>query len=66
MSDNVTVQLGENSPEYVAYLLMRDINTNEKKHDRPRAELLDLYAECLATVKTPNARVKSDKILQRR
>jgi hypothetical protein len=56
MSDQAIVHIGENSPEYVAYKLMRDIAKMEaKKWDRK--QLLDLYAECLDVVQNPQARV---------
>jgi len=45
------VNIGENSPEHVAYKLMKDILVNEETKDRTRAHILDLYAECLHTTK---------------
>jgi hypothetical protein len=57
-----TVHIGENSPEYVAYLLMHEcakaekINTLRQSTSKPSGEttrkwLLETYAECLKAVK---------------
>lgn len=53
MADNPVVHFGENSPEQVAYRLLRNIAYIEKKRDGlefkdvDRKWLLDTYAECL-------------------
>lgn len=66
MSDKAVVHIGENSPEQVAFNLMRVIAHSEglalahsmggtKLPDRNW--LLDTYAECLLTVRDPYRRV---------
>ncbi len=52
MADIPVVHIGENSPEFIAYRLMRDIVRLEKGAG-DRKKLLDTYAECLRTVKDP-------------
>lgn len=40
----------DNTPEYVAYLLTRDVSSSEDLRDHSenfRKDYLDLYAECL-------------------
>lgn len=66
MADAPAIHLGENSPEHVAYRLLRTIASNESKtlesstvSGRATADrkwLLDTYAECLIAVKTPTSR----------
>jgi hypothetical protein len=46
MTDKNHVQVGEGSPEYVAYKLLRDIATIEGGL-KDRKAILDTYAECL-------------------
>jgi hypothetical protein len=55
-NDAPAIHIGENSPEYVAYLLMFQVNSAEKPQTRTRKEILDLYAECLLTVRAPSDR----------
>lgn len=66
MVDATTVHIGENSPEHVAYRLMRDIasvkgkilatsDTNAQKV-ASRQWILDTYAECLQAVRIPHQR----------
>ena len=53
--------VNDNSPEYIAYKLMRDIAETEGKYFRPserepqkaitRQWILETYAECLAVVR---------------
>ncbi len=60
MAEETVVHIGENSPEQVAYKLLREIARVEGKvfHKKPstsqsvaeRAWILDTYAECLHTV----------------
>lgn len=57
MSNQTAVHIGENSPEQVAYKLLKDVARVEKKLnssfaiDRAeRAWILDTYAECLQAV----------------
>jgi len=67
VKEKVTVYIGENSPEQVAYKLMELIaGIEDKQLHRGAAEhhgladkewILDTYAECLATVITPSARL---------
>ena len=54
MSDTPVVHIGENSPEHVAYRLLRDLMTAEDRGIRDTSKnrvdrkwLLDTYAECL-------------------
>jgi len=66
MADGTSiVHIGENSPEQVAYRLLQTIASNEKNSlfsSKPegatadRKWLLDTYAECLTTVRTPGVR----------
>jgi len=57
MADIPVVHIGENSPEYVAYRLLREIARLEKGMG-DRKKLLDTYAECLRTVRDPHNRPK--------
>lgn len=58
MADKPTVHIGENSPEEVAYKLMKYIFDAEGKglghgSTKPtRAEVLTTYAACISTVRT--------------
>ena len=66
MADNAAiVHIGENSPEEVAYKLLKTIASNEGKTLAPsvshkataeRAWLLDAYAECILAVRNPLGR----------
>jgi hypothetical protein len=59
MADAPVVRIGENSPEEVAYKLMRmirDVNTTNAPKDKDG--ILNLYAECLNAVRMPHIRVK--------
>jgi len=49
MADDTGVHIGENSPEQVAFKLMGMVVAQPNRKD----EILDAYAECLATVKAP-------------
>ena len=68
MADNTTVHIGENSPEQIAYRLMVDINAYEDRPARTRADILRLYAQCLAAVRNPVGQLKGDfdNVAQRR
>jgi hypothetical protein len=67
MAEPTVVHLGENSPEHVAYQLMRTLalvedklfNSSEANPQKvaSRKWILDTYAECLMTVKSPHARL---------
>jgi hypothetical protein len=59
MADKPEVHIGENSPEHVAFKLFLQINATEGKRDR--AEVLDLYAECLDAVRDPVSRLREKK-----
>lgn len=60
MADNAVVHIGENSPEQVAYKLMRDIAHAEKislqgmSVNSSREWLLKTYAQCLQAVRSPH------------
>jgi hypothetical protein len=69
MSEKTIVQIGENSPEEVAYRLMKDVLALEGKIEHPvrsvgearmqgvdRAYLLNLYRECIRAVQLRTAR----------
>ena len=65
MADAPVVHIGENSPEHVAYRLFCRVGVAEQKTsssgflkgDADRKWFLDTYAECLATVRDPFARL---------
>lgn len=59
MSDEIVVHIGENSPEKIAYIIMQDINNVENYLKRTRAQILDLYAECIQAVRHPADRLGS-------
>ncbi len=59
MADNGVIHIGENSPQHVAYRLLKHVVRSEGKalnaaagsSDSPdRAYILDTYAECLRAV----------------
>lgn len=53
MADAPVVHIGENSPEEVAYRLMRRIEAVEVSSGKPdRKWLLSTYAACLKVVQT--------------
>ena len=58
MAEQSVMNVNENTPEYVAYRLMRDILVVEKRslEELSRGDLLDTYAECLATVQGKRTR----------
>jgi hypothetical protein len=56
MADSA-VHIGENSPEYVAFLLMDRVNNAEDHPKRNRQQILDLYAECALAVREPRLRL---------
>jgi hypothetical protein len=56
MAEKPIVHIGENSPEHIAYKLMLDINRVERRDPRSKDEVLNLYAECLETVRNPTHR----------
>ena len=62
MAGEPVVHIGENSPEYIAYRLFRDVAGLEKKSlagsDATRAWILHTYAECLLAVRNPLGRQK--------
>lgn len=54
MAEETVVHIGENSPEHVAYRLMRDvllIVEEVRLGDIDRKTYLDTYAECVAAAK---------------
>jgi len=66
MADTPVIHIGENSPERIAYLLMRDIAIVERKvfNNHPadgaakadRKWILDTYAECIRAIRDPHMR----------
>jgi hypothetical protein len=60
MAGEPVINLGENSAEYVAYKLMRDIAHAEKivlqgmSINSTREWILKTYAQCLQTVRSPH------------
>ncbi len=59
MADEAVVHIGENSPEHVAYRLLRDVAWAEgmakstgHMFETDRKWILDTYAECLGAVKS--------------
>lgn len=62
MTEKVTVSVGENSPEEIAYRLLNIIAQSEKMTLAgmgtfpDRKWLLDTYAECLRAVRNPSSR----------
>ena len=67
MADQSVVHLGENSPEHVAFRLLREVAYVEGKRlqqmdatfQKPdRQWILDTYAECLDAVRDPYTRIK--------
>jgi hypothetical protein len=70
MPDAPIIHVSENSPEQVAYKLLREIASIEKKKafgasnatdDVGRKWLLDTYAECLLAVRLPASRKNGDQ-----
>jgi len=59
MADAPVVHIGENSPEEVAFKLMRLIQSREGNPAKDKKGILDLYAECLNTVQGPRQRLSS-------
>jgi hypothetical protein len=53
MAEAPVVHSGENSREYVAFLLLQLINEAEDNPKRNRKQILDLYAECVMAVRSP-------------
>ena len=66
MADAPVVHIGENSAEYVAYRLMKDIQNATEAFKLPADQLLDLYGACLMAVKNPHQRGESHKTGLRR
>lgn len=60
MADNNVVHIGENSPEQVAYKLMRDIARSQSVHlegtsiNSNRDWIIKTYCACLHAVRTPS------------
>jgi hypothetical protein len=66
MADISIVNTGENSPEQLAYQLMKDIQGSGAGFKLNADQFLDLYAECLRAVRTPEGRHETHKKLQSR
>jgi hypothetical protein len=67
MADEAVVHIGENSPEHVAYQLLRLVSIIEGRpfdssstNHADRKWLLDTYAECLNAVRNPGGRMTSN------
>ena len=61
MADQAAVHTGENSPEYIAFRLFKEVASTEAQALRStqgynRKYILDTYAECLNTVQNPTGR----------
>jgi hypothetical protein len=65
MVDQPAFQVGENSPEYVAFRLLERIAMVENRGfnagGADRNWILDTYAECLLVVQNPSGRVKTSR-----
>jgi hypothetical protein len=66
VADISIVNGGENSPEQVAYQLMKDIQASGVVFKLNVDQFLDLYAECLRAVRTPEGRHETHKKMQAR
>jgi hypothetical protein len=66
MADISIVNTGENSPEQVAYQLMKDIQASDAVFKLNADQFLDLYAECLRAVRIPEGRHETHKKMQAR
>jgi hypothetical protein len=66
VADISIVNTGENSPEQVAYQLMKDIQASGVVFKLNADQFLDLYAECLRAVRTPEGRHETHKKMQAR
>jgi hypothetical protein len=63
MGEEKVEEVGQNSPEEIAYRLWAIIHHLEsKKTPLDRKGILDLYAECLLAVKNPNSRVSGRRL----
>jgi hypothetical protein len=61
MADKPVVHIGDNSPEHVAYQLMRDIQASGAGFKLNTDQFLDLYAECLMAVRNPEGQHENHK-----
>ncbi len=59
MSNKLELKMGDNTPEGVAFKLMKEITALEEPETAEK--LLDIYAECLSTVTNPHARLNEKK-----
>ena len=62
MSGQTVVRVGENSPEYVAFRLMKAVMIAEEKSETTvtRKWIYQTYAECLRVVRGDNPRQSSN------
>jgi hypothetical protein len=58
MADQPVAHVGENSPEEVAFKLFHELAKYDQPANAKRDWFLDLYAECLQTVRSPSVRLK--------
>ena len=57
MADSApVVHIGENTPQEVAWKLMQLIRGNTPGPAKTKEDILNLYADCLTTVYSPNLR----------
>jgi hypothetical protein len=66
VAEQTVVHIGQNSREYVPFLLLRRIANIQgkafnEKGGMDRKGLLDTYAECLNTVQTPTGRITATR-----
>jgi hypothetical protein len=66
MAEISIVNTGENSPEQVAYQLMKDIQASGAAFKLNADQFPDLYAECLRAVRTPEGRHETHEKMQAR
>jgi hypothetical protein len=60
MSDNTKVALDDHSKEHVAFLLYKEVRVHDDQANyETMDDILNLYAECLKTVKFPKIRSRN-------
>lgn len=66
VADISIVNTAENTPEQVAYQLMKDIQASGAVLKLNADQFLDVYAECLRAVRSPEGRHETHKKMQPR
>ena len=61
----IAVHVAENTPEHVALRLFFMIHAGADPKPTGKKEVLDLYAECLSTVKNPATRLTDPRTARR-